>query len=271
MDRQLEQKEALLAEILRGYGRVAVAFSGGVDSTLLLDVAHDVLGGDAVALTVCMAGLPERERRAAHGFCEERNICQLELAFDEFAIVDFANNPPNRCYLCKRALLGVLLAAAHAEGISTLIEGSNLDDEKDYRPGSAALAEYGVASPLKTAGLTKDDIRVLSRKRGLSTWNKPACACLATRLPVGARLSPELLTRIDNAEQCILDSGAHQVRVRVHDDMARIEVDEASMPLFGDEALRTHINTELHRLGFKHVTLDLGGYRMGSLNTSVPS
>ena len=268
LDNQLTQKEAALKALLTDYDSVAVALSGGVDSTLLLSVAQEVLGTRALALTASMVSLPKREWLAAEAFCRERDICHIKVPFDEFAVNGFANNPPNRCYLCKKALLAALIAAAREQGTAVLIEGSNLDDENDYRPGNAALAEHGVVSPLKLAGFTKDDIRALSKARNLPTWNKPACACLATRLPYGTQISPELLERIDAAEQLVLDAGALQARVRVHDNgnLARIEVDAESVPLFLHTELSRQIDEALKELGFTYVTLDLLGYQMGSMN-----
>lgn len=269
MNNQITAKETALKDLLEAYGSVAVAFSGGMDSTLLLDVAFEVLGQDALALTAQMTGLPERERRAANLFCIERGIRHLPVDFDEFTVDGFAGNPPDRCYLCKRMLLSTLQATANAFGIETLVEGSNLDDEKDYRPGLAAIVELGVASPLKQAGFTKGDVRVLSRDRGLPTWDKPPCACLATRLPYGTPLSPGLLKRIDRAEQYLLDQGVRQVRVRSHGDLARIEVETGDMALFVNEEIRRDILARLQDLGFTHVSLDLQGYRTGSMNEGL--
>jgi len=266
MDSSLQNKENSLRSILQSYDSVAVAFSGGVDSSLLLEMAHEVLGEKALALTAAMAALPARELHSARDFCQTRDIHHIVVPFDEFAIAGFAENPRNRCYLCKYALLNSLLAIAEEQGITVLAEGSNLDDEDDYRPGKAAVEELGVISPFLAAGFSKDDIRALSKERGLASWDKAACACLASRLPFGTPLSEELFRIIDEAEQCILDAGAKQVRVRVHDDLARIELDEQSIALFLEPPLREHIDAELKRLGFARVTLDLHGYRMGSMN-----
>jgi uncharacterized protein len=269
MQDTLAHKEAALREFLEGCDGIAVALSGGVDSTLLMDVAHEVLGPRALALTACTASFPERERLAVRAFCEERGIRQIEVDSGEFSVPGFTENPPDRCYHCKRALFSTLLPLAAAEGISVLAEGSNLDDEQDYRPGLAALGELDIVSPLKRAGFTKGDIRALSRERGLATWDKPACACLASRVPYGTEISPELLLRIDRAEQCLLDTGIRQVRVRVHDDLARIEVAEGDVPLFASEGFRHGVTACLQELGFTYVTLDLMGYRTGSLTRAL--
>ena len=258
----LQTKENSLISILQSYSSLAVAFSGGVDSSLLLELAHEVLGDNALALTACMTGLPARELAQAQAFCSQRNIRHLLVDFDEFAVAGFAANPPHRCYLCKHALLTALLTCTAEQGIAALAEGSNLDDEDDYRPGKAAIEELGVASPFVLAGLNKADIRALSKKRGLPTWNKPPCACLSTRLPYDTPLTKDLLKRIDKAEEQLLNLGAKQVRVRVHQDLARIELDAESIPLFMELPLRERTISELQALGFTQITLDLQGYRI---------
>lgn len=269
MKTDIAQKEHALKELLQGYGSVAVAFSGGVDSALLLSVAHEVLGERAVALTATFTCFPKRERAYAKRFCEEHSIRQRECAFDAFALPGFAENTSERCYVCKKGLMSLLLETAASEGAEVLVEGSNRDDESDYRPGSVAITELGVISPLLAAGFTKADIRALAKARGLSVWDKPACACLATRLPFGTMITPELMQRIDAAEDFLLAEGARQVRVRVHGSMARIELDDKSIALFLEPERRSATDTRLRELGFDSVTLDLQGYRTGSMNAAL--
>jgi len=264
MNNQLQIKEASLKSILQSYGSLAVAFSGGVDSSLLLSLAHEVLADGALAITACMAGLPTRELAAAQEFCSQRGIRHVLVDFDEFAVDGFAENPPHRCYLCKRKLLSLLQVTAREQGAAALAEGSNLDDEFDYRPGKAAVEELGVASPFILAGFSKADIRALSKERELPTWDKPAYACLSTRLPYGTALSKELLKQIDQAEEHVFNAGAKQVRVRVHQNLARIEVDPESIPLLSEPLTREHLVSKLQALGFTYITLDLQGYRLSA-------
>ncbi|MDR2108996.1 MAG: ATP-dependent sacrificial sulfur transferase LarE [Coriobacteriales bacterium] len=266
---ELNAKGERLYGLLASYQSVAVAFSGGVDSSLLLDVAHEALGDNCLALTAYSASFPQRERAAAAAFCEQRGIAHDEVANEELEIEGFCTNPPNRCYLCKRSLFEKLLAVAAERGIAVVAEGSNHDDLGDYRPGLTAIAELGIASPLREVGLTKAEVRALARRRCLAVWNKPAFACLASRLPYNTPITSELLARIDAAEQFLLDVGLGQVRVRVHGDVARIETDAR-----GDEALlsaqlRGAVNRRLQELGFAYVALDLGGYRSGSMNRGL--
>ena len=266
MDDVLLAKYEVLKEDLAALGSVAVAFSGGVDSTLLLHAAHEALGESALAVTVSSRAFPKRELEEAKAFCEAEGIRQLVLAFDELEVEGFAQNPPNRCYLCKRELFGKIGQVAQAEGLAAVAEGSNLDDEGDYRPGMQAVAELGIKSPLRHAALTKEEIRALSRRFGLPTWNKQSFACLASRFPYGDLITGEKLRMVDAAEQLLLDKGFHQVRVRIHGDLARIEVPSGEFSRFTDGDLRAEVHAAFKGLGFSYATIDVRGYRTGSMN-----
>jgi uncharacterized protein len=264
-------KEKSLARIISEYDSMLVAFSGGVDSSLLLDVAHSILGERVLAVTSHSCSFPQRERLAAAAFCASRNITHLEIDSEELNVEGFSDNPPNRCYLCKRELFSKILCLAKKRGVAVVAEGSNLSDEGDYRPGLQAISELGILSPLRLAGLTKDDVRILSRQRKLPTWDKPAFACLASRVPYGVKISASLLERIDAAEEFLINKGFTQVRVRAHGDVARIEVDSEKITLLASEHNRIEIYEYIHKLGFAHVAVDLAGYRTGSMNDSLIS
>ena len=265
----LELKAAKLRECLGDLGRVAVAFSGGVDSTLLLRVAHDTLGDQAVAFTLSLHSTPAREIEAAREFCREHGIHQVVIELDELAIPGFRENPPDRCYHCKRTIFAKMLAAADAGGFGHLVEGSNVDDLGDYRPGNRAIRELGVKSPLLEAGFTKADVRALSQQLGLPTWDKPSAACLASRFAYGEPITDEGLARVDAAETFLRDLGFGQARVRVHGTLARIEVEPERIEELAAEPSRSKALQRLQELGFGYITLDLVGYRTGSMNEAL--
>lgn len=265
MDR-MHLKKAKLEEDLRALGRVAVAFSSGVDSTFLLKVAHDVLGDGALAVTARSRAFPERETEEAAAFCAAEGIRQLVVGTDPLSVPGFKENPPERCYICKKYIFSEMLRAAGELGFSRVAEGSNMDDLGDYRPGLAAIAELGVLSPLREAGLTKAEIRALSRELGLPTWDKPSYACLATRFVYGETIDAEKLRMVELAERRLTDLGFRQVRVRVHGDVARIEVLPEDIQRLAAPETAAEVDAYLRSLGFGYAALDLGGYVTGSMN-----
>ncbi len=266
----MKEKLKRLRERVRGIGSAVVAFSSGVDSTFLLHVAHEELGERVVAATIRSHTFPKRELDEAAAFCRAEGVRHALIASDELNIPGFAENPPDRCYHCKRELFSKLLAFAHENGLAAVLEGSNLDDDGDYRPGRRAIRELGIVSPLHEAGLTKAEIRVLSREMGLPTFDKPSFACLASRFPYGERITGLGLERVEKAEQWLLDAGwgLTQLRVRSHGDLARIEVPPADIPRLAARA--SEIAAAFKDLGFAYVTLDLLGYRTGSMNEILP-
>ena len=259
----IRNKEAALTERIKAAGKLAVAFSGGVDSTYLLYKAHEVLGDNAVAVTVKSQVITKDEFEWTVSFCEKTGVKQIVLNFDVFAVEEFEKNPPDRCYYCKRRIFGSIKEAAEGFAVA---DGSNVDDQGDYRPGMRAIAELGISSPLKDSGLTKNDIRMLSKEAELPTWDHPSAACLASRFAYGEKITEEGLFRVAAAEKFIKDMGFTGLRVRVHGDLARIEADPSDIELMTYERTRKEISAELKRLGFKYVTIDIDGYRVGSMN-----
>jgi uncharacterized protein len=243
-----------------------VAFSAGVDSTYLLKIASGVLGKNVLAITASSASFPKRELKEAIEFCNQNNISHKVIYSEELDIPGFSDNPNNRCYLCKKELFTKIWEIARAEGYQNVIEGSNIDDDSDYRPGLLAVSELGIKSPLREAGLNKTEIRELSRRLGLSTANKQSFACLSSRIPYGEEINAKKLEQIDEAEQFLLDMGFYQVRVRHHGELARIEVCEQNFQNFFNVRTRNEIIVRLKALGFTYICIDLGGYRTGSVN-----
>ena len=266
-----ETKLERLRVQLREIGSAAVAFSSGVDSTFLLRVAHEVLGDRVIAVTARSRSFPKRELDEAAAFCRSEGVRHEILDSEELDIPGFVANPPDRCYHCKKALFGKLIAFAQMNGLAAVLEGSNVDDDGDYRPGLRAIRELGVRSPLHDAGLTKAEIRALSKRMGLPTADKPSFACLASRFPYGERITAAGLERVERAEQWLMDAGLGltQLRVRSHGDMARIEVPPADIPRIAARA--EEIAAALQSFGFAYVALDLQGYRTGSLNEMLPA
>lgn len=258
---ELSLKYKNLVNYLKNLENAGVAFSSGVDSTYLLKVAHDVLGDSVTAFTAKSALFPKRELEEAEAFCKKEGIRHVIVDMDIDLIRD---NPTNRCYICKRNMFEQFLKTAKISNIQILLEGSNVDDEKDYRPGMMAIEELGIKSPLKLAGLSKNEVRILSKEAGLKTFDKPSFACLASRVAYGEKISEEKLNRIQNAEQFLFDLGFTQFRVRLHGELARIEV----LPVdFGNlVSHREDIISKLKGLGFKYISMDLEGYRTGSMN-----
>lgn len=262
-----EEKEKKLAALLEKCMPLAVAFSGGVDSTYLLHEAVKAGKEKVTALIMKTPSVPERELDEAVAFCKSRGISFFVLPADPFSAAGFRENGRDRCYICKHFLFSALLEKAKEEGIPFVADGTNADDRKEFRPGLRALKELDIRSPLAEAGLTKKEIRELSEKEGLPTWNKPSFSCLATRFPYGEELTVEKLRRTEAAENLLAELGFTQRRVRVHGNLARIEVLPAEIPLLLER--RDMISSRLEELGFLYTTVDLKGFRSGSMDTAA--
>jgi uncharacterized protein len=270
MEMNKQEKLKQLQEYLKELKSVAVAFSSGVDSTFLLKVAKMTLGTERViAVTAQSCSFPRRELEQAKAFCQAEGIRHIICESEELQLEGFRQNPLNRCYLCKRELFEKILMIAEEYHMEAVVEGSNMDDNGDYRPGLQAIAELQIKSPLRHVGLTKAEIRTLSRQLKLPTWDKQSFACLASRFVYGEEISEEKLHMVDQAEQLLLDLGFHQVRVRIHHKIARIEVMPEEMERLLQPEIRTQVNRQFKSYGFEYVTMDLQGYRMGSMNEYI--
>ncbi|MBP1696144.1 MAG: PP-loop domain protein [Deltaproteobacteria bacterium] len=267
MNSSAKEKHEKLKAIFKDMGKVLVAFSGGVDSTLLLKVAQDTLGNKNVLAVTALSPLyPERELQGVKKLIQALGARHRLIHSNELEIPGFSKNPPNRCYYCKSKLFKELLELAREETLPSVVEGSTLDDDQDHRPGKRAIQELGIRSPLKETGFTKAEVRELSRALGLSTWDKPSFACLASRFPYGEEITEEGLKRVDRAEDFLFGLGFKQVRVRHYGHLARIEILKEEMARLMDGSLRATVVDHLKGMGYRYITLDLEGFRSGSMN-----
>ena len=265
IDINLQKKLNKLTDILQSYSSVVVALSGGVDSTFLLKHAHDLLGQKSIAVTAVAPNYSPDEIKDAINFCTIEGVMHLLVNMEESFLDSFAHNPVDRCYICKKTVFQGLLTHPGLDGM-VLVDGTNIDDASDFRPGEKALLELGVYSPLKEAELTKNEIRTLLREFGISTWNKPSFACLASRIPYGEVITVKKLESVYLLEKLLQENGFSQVRVRHHGDVARIEVLPEDREKFLNADFMDKINNAAKEAGFVYAALDLGGYKMGNMN-----
>lgn len=269
MDSHLEEKFNSLKQWLMDAGSVAVAFSGGVDSMFLMEVAFCVLGNKSAAFTASTATFTQKELEECKAYCASKGIGLHVVEFDQFAIKNFENNPKDRCYICKKSLFAKLKNQATSLGFCHVVDGTNFDDTKEYRPGMKALEELTIESPLKELKFTKEEIRILSRELGIKGWDRGSFACLATRFETGAKLTPRLLRQVEVCEKYLAEKGFRQYRVRVHESIsaksiARIEVSETD--IIEIARLKDEISDFFRRQGFDFITVDLKGFKSGSMN-----
>lgn len=269
LSEELQLKLEHLKQYIANLGSLAVGFSGGVDSSLLTAVAHEVLGDRLIAVTGADASVPEREVNEAAAFCKERGIRHIICRVDPLKEEGYRHNSRDRCYFCKRGIFTEVRIIAEKNGIKHMAEGSNMDDIGDYRPGLRAAAELSVKSPLREAGLTKSEIRLISRAMGLPTWSKPAYACLASRFVYGEEITEEKLHMIDQAEQFLIEQGFFEERVRLHGQLARIEVPAGDIERLASGKVREAVYKKLKEIGFMFVTIDMQGYHLGSMNATI--
>ena len=263
------QKQRKLERIIDRLGSITVAFSGGVDSSVLLAVCRARLGEKCLAATARSSTYPRRELKAAITFARRLKVKHVLFRSEELEVAGFSDNPPRRCYYCKKALLEKLFAIARRRGLAHVAIAENADDKRDYRPGMKASRELGARKPLLEAGMTKSDVRRLAKKLKLEIWDKPASACLASRFPYGVRLDAAAFRRVEKAEDYLLGLGVRQVRVRDHAGLARIEVGATDIVHLAARGRREKVERRLRRLGFKFVCLDLAGFESGSMNRTL--